>query len=85
MVETWLDTVSVIFIFPFSTSENANQSDFCFVLVRPEYYEVPGDDVNSTEAHIVIRKNIYGPLTTVVLETDMEKQLFKSVQIFQSI
>ena len=61
------------------------QSDFCFVLVRPEYYEVPGDDVNSTEAHIVIRKNIYGPLTTVVLETDMEKQLFKSVQIFQSI
>ena len=61
------------------------QSDFCFVLVRPEYYEVPGDDVNSTEAHIVIRKNIYGPLTTVILETDMEKQLFKSVQIFQSI
>ena len=61
------------------------QSDFCFVLVRPEYYEVPGDDVNSTEALIVIRKNIYGPLTTVILETDMEKQLFKSVQIFQSI
>ena len=61
------------------------QSDFCFVLVRPEYYEVPRDDVNSTEAHIVIRKNIYGPLTTVILETDMEKQLFKSVQIFQSI
>lgn len=61
------------------------QSDFCFVLVRPEYYEVPGDDVNSTEAHIVIRKNIYGPLTTVILETDMEKQLFKSAQIFQSI
>ena len=61
------------------------QSDFCFVLVRPEYYEVPGDGVNSTEAHIVIRKNIYGPLTTVILETVMEKQLFKSAQIFQSI
>ena len=54
------------------------QSDFCFVLVRPEYYEVPGDDVNSTEAHVVIRKNVYGPLTTVILETDMEKQIFKS-------
>ena len=62
------------------------QSDFCFVLVRPEYYEVPGEDLDlsPTEAHLVIRKNIYGPLTTVLLETDMKKQLFITYQNFKS-
>jgi replicative DNA helicase len=62
------------------------QSDFCFVLVRPEYYEVPGEDLDlsPTEAHLVIRKNIYGPLTTVLLETDMKKQLFINIQNFKS-
>ncbi len=53
-------------------------SDFCFMLVRPNYYEVPGEYLNITpeEAHLIVKKNVYGPLDTVLLHTQMSKQLF---------
>lgn len=64
-----------------------DQSDFCFALIRPEYYEIPGDDLDlkHTEAHLVIRKNIYGQLSTVILQTDMKKQLFMPTDNFKTI
>jgi replicative DNA helicase len=53
-------------------------SDFCFMLVRPNYYEVPGEYVNLTpeEAHLIVKKNVYGPLDTIVLHVQIAKQLF---------
>jgi replicative DNA helicase len=53
-------------------------SDFCFMLVRPNYYEVPGEYLNLTpeEAHLIVKKNVYGPLDTIVLHVQIAKQLF---------
>lgn len=53
-------------------------SDFCFMLVRPNYYEVPGEYLNLSpeEAHLIVKKNVYGPLDTIVLHVQIAKQLF---------
>ena len=53
-------------------------SDFCFMLVRPNYYEAPGEYLNLTpeEAHLIVKKNVYGPLDTIVLHVQIAKQLF---------
>lgn len=55
-------------------------SSFCFMLVRPNYYEMPGEylDINLEEAHLIVKKNVYGPLDTILLNTHIAKQLFIS-------
>jgi len=56
-------------------------SDFCFMLVRPNYYEVPGEYLNLSpeEAYLIVKKNVYGPLDTLVLHVQIAKQLFIAV------
>lgn len=53
-------------------------SSFCFMLFRPNYYEVPGEylDINPEEAHLIVKKNVYGPLDTILLHVQIAKQLF---------
>ena len=53
-------------------------SDFVIMLLRPEYYEIPGeyDKSSISEAHLVIKKNQNGPLDTLLFETDISKQQF---------
>jgi hypothetical protein len=48
------------------------------MLVRPNYYEVPGEYLNLSpeEAHLIVKKNLYGPLDTIVLHVQIAKQLF---------
>lgn len=55
-------------------------SSFCFMLVRPNYYEVPGEylDINPEEAHLIVKKNVCGPLDTILLHVQIAKQLFIS-------
>lgn len=55
-------------------------SSFCFMLVRPNYYEVPGEylDINPEEAHLIVKKNVYGTLDTILLHVQIAKQLFIS-------
>ena len=53
-------------------------SSICFMLVRPNYYEVPGEylDISPEEAHLIVKKNIYGPLDTILLHVQIANQLF---------
>lgn len=53
-------------------------SDLVIMLLRPEYYEIPGeyDKSSISEAHLVIKKNKNGPLDTLLFETDISKQQF---------
>ncbi len=49
------------------------------MLVRPEYYQVPGEyaEENLSEAHLILKKSKYGHAKTVIkLDVDLKKQLF---------
>ena len=64
-----------------------HMSDNCLMLVRPEYYQVPGEyfEMKPAEAHLILRKSKSGyPLNVVKLETDLKKQLFLNPTIYQS-
>jgi len=60
-------------------------SDFCMVLVRPEYYDISSDTIgnNQTIANIKLQKNIYGPLENIVLHTKMEQLQFMNMSTFR--
>lgn len=56
-----------------------HMSDNCLMLVRPEYYQVPGEyaEENVSEAHLILKKSKYGhPETLIKLDTELKKQLF---------
>lgn len=56
-----------------------HMSDNCLMLVRPEYYQVPGEyaEENISEAHLILKKSKYGhPETLIKLDTELKKQLF---------
>lgn len=66
------------------SSNIGHLSNFCLMLIRPNYYEVSEDFLNcdSEDACLVLKKNHYGPLKTVLLEAHMSKQLFVSASAF---
>lgn len=56
-----------------------HMSDNCLMLVRPEYYQVPGEyaEENVSEAHLILKKSKFGhPETMIKLDTELKKQLF---------
>lgn len=56
-----------------------HMSDNCLMLVRPEYYQVPGEyaEENLSEAHLILRKSKHGhELNVIKLDTELKKQLF---------
>jgi replicative DNA helicase len=56
-----------------------HMADNCLMLVRPEYYQVPGEyaEENLSEAHLILRKSQHGhTLTVIKLDTELKKQLF---------
>lgn len=56
-----------------------HMSDNCLMLVRPEYYQVPGEyaEENVSEAHLILKKSKFGhPETLIKLDTELKKQLF---------
>lgn len=56
-----------------------HMADNSLMLVRPEYYQVPGEyaEENLSEAHFILKKSKYGHAETVVkLDVDLKKQLF---------
>lgn len=64
-----------------------HMSDNCLMLVRPEYYQVPGEyfEMKPPQAHLILRKSKSGyPLNVVKLDTDLKKQLFLNPTIYQS-
>jgi len=56
-----------------------HMADNCLMLVRPQYYQVPGEyaEENLSEAHLILKKSKYGHAEAVVkLDTELKKQLF---------
>ena len=53
-------------------------SDYCFMVLRPNFYQVPGDsdaEVFLEELHLVCKKNQNLPLDTIVFATELKKHL----------
>lgn len=55
----------------------ADRADFVFFVLRPLYYEIPGEDFENIleELHLVCQKNKYLPLDTLLFQTDLRKHL----------
>ncbi len=57
-------------------------SDYCFMVLRPSFYQVPGEQDVETflkELHLVCKKNLNLPLDTIVFDTDLKKHLIVNV------
>ena len=53
----------------------ADKVDFVYFVLRPMYYEVPGEDeLVSNEMHLICKKNKYGPLDLIELTVDLKLQ-----------
>jgi replicative DNA helicase len=53
----------------------ADNVQHCFMVLRPFYYEIPGETPTVDEAlHLICKKNIYGPLDMIDFKVDIKKQ-----------
>ena len=64
----------------------ADKVDFVYFVLRPMYYEVPGEDETiSDEMHLICKKNKYGPLDLIDLTVDLKTQRITNGLTFTKI